>query len=68
MSTTIKGFTVTLERDIREESAERIADAIRLTVGVIGVKLIEETPQDWMVRTQVRSELQSKLYEALKDK
>lgn len=68
MSAAIKGFTVALEPGIREEGARKLANAIRFFNGVLDVKTIEETPQDWITKTQVSMEYQRKLYEVLNTK
>lgn len=66
MSATIKGLTVTIEEDIREDHAKKIKEAIRMIKGVISVELVEEDMDHHMAKAQVRHEFEEKIWKALK--
>ena len=53
----VNGFTVTLERDLRDDDATPIADAIRQLRGVIGVTAIITEPGLYNVRFQERLQI-----------
>lgn len=61
MTQRIKGFVVTLERDIREDDVQPILDAIRMVRHVASVEPVETTLEDHMARQRVRFELAEKL-------
>ena len=67
MTTRLKGFTVALERDIREDDAEAIKNAILSLRFVQDVQPVEAGSDDWINRTRIKSELREKLWEVLKD-
>lgn len=66
MTDRIKGLTVVLERDIREDDCRAIIDAIRMVKGVLRVESHVMTSNDYMIREQVRHELEQKLLDALR--
>lgn len=66
MTDRIKGFTVALTHDIRDDDCERIVDAIKMIKGVAGVAVHVADPSDYMARKQVKSELQDKIFEWFK--
>lgn len=67
MTTRLKGFTVALEQDIREDDAEAIKNAIESLRYVQAVKPIEADSTDWINRSRIKMELTEKLYAVLKD-
>jgi len=67
MTTRLKGFTVALEHDIREDDAEAIKSAIESLRHVLAVKPIASDFGDWINRTRIRRELTEKLWDALKE-
>lgn len=68
MTTCIKGFWVALERDIREDDAEPLINAVKCLRGVQAVTVTEAGHEDWMARERVRLELSEKLWAALHHK
>jgi hypothetical protein len=67
MSDRIKGFTVTLDKDYKDEDAEIIATAIGMIKGVMQVTSSVVDPGDYMNRGRIQMELRQKLYDVLKD-
>lgn len=59
-------FTVVLDKDIREDDAEHLMNAIRCLKGVIDVSGNVSDYDMHAAYARVRSELAQKLYEALK--
>jgi hypothetical protein len=66
MTTRLKGFTVMLDADIREDDAESIRHAILMIKRVQEVRPIETDSNDWMAYEKARRELREKLFEVLK--
>jgi hypothetical protein len=67
MTERIKGFTVTLERDVREDDFEAILNAVRMIKGVVHVEPSLVTTEDHMNRTMIRIELHDKILCTLRD-
>ena len=67
MTTRLKGFTVALEHDIREDDAETIKSAIESLRWVLSVKPIESDPRDWINRSQIKNQLREKLFDVLEE-
>ncbi len=65
MTDRIKGFTVVLDKDYRDDEVDQIANAIRMIVGVKAVKNHIANSNDWMNRERIRREIVTKIYEAL---
>ena len=57
MTDRVKGFTVTLERDVRDDDFQRIMEAVEMIQGVLHVEPSLSTPQDHMVRTRLKSDI-----------
>jgi len=57
MSDRIKGFTVTLERDIRDDDFQRIKEAVEMVKGVLHVEPSISTVNDHMVRTRLKHDI-----------
>lgn len=66
MTDRIKGLTVVLDRDIRDDDCQAIIDAVSMIRGVLRVEKHVMTGSDYMVREQVRHELEQKLLDALR--
>jgi hypothetical protein len=64
----VAGFLVTLERDIDEEHAETIVDALRLLRGVIAVKPVVGDISLDMAEDRARYELEARILKALREK
>lgn len=62
MTDRIKGFTVTLEKDIREDDVEVITQAISMIKGVANVEPSISTIEDQFARQRVKSELREKFW------
>jgi wobble nucleotide-excising tRNase len=68
MTDRLKGFIVTLERDIRDDDAEVIKQAIAAIRYVLSVAPVVADINDHMNRQRIRAELVEKLYAALEEK
>ena len=68
MTNRIKGCTVVFERDIREDDAEAVLNAIRMVRGVLSVNPSLSTHEDWMAQERVKQEIGWKLWEILYSK
>jgi aconitase B len=66
MSNQIKGFTVTLRRDISEERAAKLKNALLFFEDVLDVCEEITDGRDYMARQVVRAEIVGKLFDALK--
>jgi len=67
MTDRIKGFTITLERDIRVDDVEFIQQAISMIRGVAHVEPSVSTHEDHMNRERIKFELRDKFYKFLKE-
>jgi hypothetical protein len=68
MTTRLKGVTVAFNNDIREDDAESILKAIRMIKGVLDVKPIEFSSDDYIIESRIRNEYQNKILEIFRDK
>lgn len=66
MTDRIKGFTIVLKKDIRDDDFEAIGKAVEMIKGVAKVEPSISTGDDWMNRERVKMELQNKLWEVIK--
>lgn len=57
MTARVKGFTVTLERDVREDDFQRILEAVEMIVGVEHVEPSIATSEDFMVRQRLKHDI-----------
>lgn len=57
MTDKVKGFTVTLERDIREDDFQRIKEAVEMIVGVQHVEPSIVTSQDHISRMRLKRDI-----------
>lgn len=67
MTDRIKGLTVTLERDIREDDAQAIIDAIKMAKGVLGVEAHVADYDHHMAYAQARRDMEMKILRILKE-
>lgn len=67
MTDRIKGFTVTLERDMRDDDVQPLAEAIGRLRGVAGVDGLVADTADHIARVRIAAELRRKLFKALED-
>jgi hypothetical protein len=67
VTTRYKGVVVSFDRDIREDDAESLLTAIRMIKGVIGVQPVEAgSMHDSIVEMRVRSEIEKRIWDALR--
>lgn len=66
MTTRLRGFTVILEEEIREDDAEPIRAAIEQIRGVIKAKPIESTPSESFAVYIAKNELLKQIIALLK--
>ena len=60
-------LTVVLERDIRDDDAELLLNAIRHIKGVLRVKGDVTDPSEYMAYERAKNELRLKLFSSLQD-
>ena len=65
MTDRIKGLTVLLKDNYREDDVEILMQAIRLMKGVIGVNKHIAKSEDYIIRQQVKCDLLQKIAELL---
>lgn len=65
MTTRLKGLLVTFEKDVREDDAECIINAIRLLKRVMEVKPIPNDIEQSIAEDRVRHELGQKLWKVI---
>lgn len=68
MTDRVKGFTVTLEHDIRIDDVEYIMNAIRMIKGVTHVEPSISSSEDHFIRMRVYGEVKDDLYKFIKEK
>jgi len=66
MTDRIKGFYVSLERDVREDDCEPLIQAVRMLRGVGAVTTVLVDASDWMNRERATRELETRLWDALR--
>lgn len=66
MSRSVKGFTITLEKDINEETIEAVVSAISMFKGVSSVKPVMSDVDDHINRQQIKCEYRNKFLEFYK--
>ncbi len=67
MTDRLNGVLVIFDRDIREDDAEAVINAIRCLKYVLRVKPNVSNITDTIALTRARAELQAKLWKALED-
>lgn len=66
MTDRLRGVLVTFEKDIREDDAEEILNAIRMVKGVLTVKpLLVNNLEQAIAEDRVRHELHQKLFKVI---
>lgn len=65
MTDRLKGVIVTFEKDVREDDAEYILNAIRMIKGVLSVKELVSNYEQHIAEERVRHELREKIFEVL---
>lgn len=66
MTTRLKGLVVTFERDIREDDAEGIIEAIRHIRGVLAVANVPTNVDDYIIEARVRNDIERRIFDALR--
>jgi hypothetical protein len=64
----LQGVWVAFERDIREDDAEPLIEAIKQLRGVLSVEANVSDYEDWFARQRVRRELTDRLWAVLHPK
>jgi hypothetical protein len=67
MTTRVKGLTVVLDKDYRDDDVEFIINAIGMIKGVIRVGQIEASQDDWVTESRIRNDVKEKLYELMRE-
>ncbi len=67
MTDRIKGFAVVLDRNIRDDDAQPILDAIRQIRHVLSVTPMVSGHEDLFARERVKRELGEKLWKVLRE-
>ena len=67
MTDRLKGLTVAFDKDIREDDAKCIIDAILMIKGVSSVTTSLSGPDDYMNREQVKRDIVKKIYDLAKE-
>lgn len=67
MTDRVKGFTVTLSDDIRDDDFEMILNSVMMIKGVLHVEPSIVTVEDHMNRTRIKHEMSQKLYKVLEE-
>lgn len=65
MTSKIKGFTVTLNENIREDDFQDVINAVGLIKGVIHVKPIIVTGEDYIIKQRIKLNMIQKLLKIL---
>jgi hypothetical protein len=53
----VKGFTVTLERDVKQEDFQRVHEAVEMIVGVLHVEPVLATGKDHIIRMRLKNDI-----------
>ncbi len=67
MTDRLKGLVVTFDKDIREDDAQEIFNAIKMIRGVLDVSSSVATYDDHMNRTRIDREYKQKIWDAFFD-
>ncbi len=65
MTDRLKGLVVAFDKDIREDDAECIINAILMIKGVSGVHTSISSSEDYMNRQQIKMEMTGKFYDVI---
>lgn len=67
MTTRVKGFTVILDNEMREDDIEYIVNAMRMIKGVQQVLPVESCSEDMMARQKCISDIKHKLFDIVNE-
>jgi hypothetical protein len=67
MTDRIKGFTVTLSNDIRDDDFQAILEAVKMIKGVSHIEPSIVTTHDHMNRVRIKTELLGDIYKLLNE-
>ncbi len=67
MSERVKGFVVTLEKDVRLDDVELLMQTIRYMRGVANVEPSLVDSSDWINQKRVKTELREKMYKFIEE-
>lgn len=67
MTDRVKGLYVALDRDYRDDDVQEVINAIKMIKGVQDVTNSVVDGDDWMNRSRIGFEFQSKILDVLKD-
>jgi hypothetical protein len=67
MTDRIKGFTITLQKDIRDDDMNQILTTLKMIKYVVDVEPVIFTGEDRMAEQRLKAELRGKVYEFLKE-
>ena len=67
MTDRIKGLTIVLEDNIRDDDCDRITDAIGMVKGVVSVIRHVEDDEHYMAKQQVKREIGGKIMELVRN-
>jgi len=63
MTDRIKGFTIVLDSDIKDDDLEYIENAIRMIKGVAGIQRSIVNAEDYMNRERIKLEFRQKCWD-----
>ena len=67
MTDRIKGFTVLLDKDYRDDDVEVISNAIKMIKGVAEVENHIVSSEDWFLESRTKGEIRHKLWDFIKE-
>ena len=67
MTDRLKGITVLFDREIREDDAQCIIDAVKMIKGVASVRQHVVDPSHWLAVSKAKHELTEKIWKVLRD-
>lgn len=67
MTNRVKGITIVLEKDIREDDVESLLQAIRHFRGVLSAEPVIATTDSYFAYARIVDEMRGKLYEMAKN-
>jgi len=67
MTDKVKGFTVTLEKDISIDDVEVILNAVKMIKGIAHVEHSISTPNDHFARQRVKMEIREKMWNIIEN-
>ncbi len=67
MSNRIKGFTVELDKDIKDEDFDQIENAIRMIKHVGSIKRSIASTDDYINRSRIKNEIRSEIWKVFEN-